>query len=325
MAPQTVSGPLSFKPFPRLPAELRLDIWDFVVNVPRVIKLQYHNSELVKVSLPYGFQLACRESYAVYKKHNHSLFVFYETCWEEEHLNGRVYAAQKKGKQHSFPVNFDTDFFLITGKPSTHIAPNQTIHHQHPKGLEVLYKQRQPFYKQVKKVILPEAKTPSKLILDLIDPSSKTALTNLEEVWLLVRGNGDGFCPEPAASFQDHCPLHHHTEFPSKYSRLGTGGLWDDKKKLCPACDWENSRWDNITQQALRPSITQRGNFRLTYDASLPKYPRLCDLWHSKIPVLRYIRRRREFKASTNLDHINEPGPSTITCLTSPVPITCCH
>ncbi|KAM7209587.1 hypothetical protein V8F06_014863 [Rhypophila decipiens] len=252
MAPQTVSGLISFKPFPHLPAELRLNIWEFVVNVPRVIKLQYHNSEVVKVSLPYGFQLAYRESYAVYKKHNHSLFVFYETCWEEEHLNGRPKRATR------------LDWKIQSSKWV--IVPLYDPH---------IYKQRQPFYKQVKKVILPEAKTPSKLILDPIDPSSKTALTNLEEVWLLVRGNGDGFCPEPAASFQDHCPLHHHTEFPSKYSRLEMGGSWDRGKELCPACDWEYGRWDNIPRQALSPSITQRGNFRLTYDASLPN-PSIC-------------------------------------------------
>ncbi|KAK4206645.1 hypothetical protein QBC37DRAFT_406936 [Rhypophila decipiens] len=119
----------------------------------------------------------------------------------------------------------------------------------------------------IKKVILPQAEEPS-LILGLIDPRHKTRLINLTEVWLLVRGNGDDFRPEPESSFQDHCPLHHHNEFPSKYSRLEMGGSWDRGKELCPACDWEYGRWDNIPRQALSPSITQRGGwprFRAVY------------------------------------------------------------
>ncbi|KAM7188701.1 hypothetical protein V8F33_010471 [Rhypophila sp. PSN 637] len=291
MAPQRAVGPVIFNLFPCFPAELRLYIWDFVfMSSTRVIRLQYHNGQLTKVSLPVQpIQLVCKESYKLYKTHNHHTFTFYEVIWKEQKFqDGNVYAVQRKGKQHSFPVNFDFDFFLISGKPSLDLIPNQTIHQQHPRGLEVIYRQPQPFYKHIKKVILPQAEEPSSLILGLIDPDHETKLTNLKEVWLLVRGNGDNFRPEPESTFQVHCPLHHHNEFPSKYSRIEMGGSWDKEKELCPACDWEYGRWDNIPQRALYPCITQRGNFRLTYDACLPKYVGLPALYKSNIPILRY-------------------------------------
>ncbi|KAM7183523.1 hypothetical protein V8F33_013537 [Rhypophila sp. PSN 637] len=97
------------------------------------LKSSYIFIKTTYVSLPVQpIQLVCKESYKLYKTHNHHTFTFYEVIWKEQKFqDGNVYAVQRKGKQHSFPVNFDFDFFLISGKPSLDLIP----------------KQPQPFYK----------------------------------------------------------------------------------------------------------------------------------------------------------------------------------
>ncbi|KAM7209918.1 hypothetical protein V8F06_014700 [Rhypophila decipiens] len=161
--PQVASELTSFRLFPRLPAELRLLIWESAVdNVPRVIRLQYRNGQLAKFSVPLeALQLACTESYKAYKNHQqlHDVFVFYEPAWryQVDNENGEMYAIQRKGREHKFPVNFDRDFFFITGTPSPDFVPSRgsQLELRDPRGFRISYQLAQPFAKQLKNVILP--------------------------------------------------------------------------------------------------------------------------------------------------------------------------
>ncbi|KAK3312153.1 hypothetical protein B0H66DRAFT_570137 [Apodospora peruviana] len=223
--PGAASEPTSFRLFPHLPVELRLLIWELAVgcnNIPRVIRLQYRDGRLTKVSLPLkALKIACKESYEVYKKHKHDVFVFHKRVWR-------------------YTDNGDGE----------------------------------PFARQPRNIILPAEL--SEHISDLFYSRGTSGLPNLQD--------GDGFRPEPESKFQQHCPLHHHSVLPSKYCRIDDGtAFWDRKMEICPACDWGTDNWDDIDGAAMR---LQHNDFRITYDASLPRYPQLREIFCARIPVI---------------------------------------
>ncbi|KAK3312597.1 hypothetical protein B0H66DRAFT_568468, partial [Apodospora peruviana] len=157
---------------------------------------------------------------------------------------------------------------------------------QHPQGLRTILRQAQPFARQLKNIILPAEL--SGHISDLFYSRSTSGLPNLQELWVLLRESGDGFRPEPESKFQQHCPLHHHSVLPSEYCRIDDGiAFWGHKMKICPACDWGTNNWGDIDGAAMR---LQHNDFRITYDASLPRYPRLREIFCAKIPVIRWNR-----------------------------------
>ncbi|KAM7211116.1 hypothetical protein V8F06_013512 [Rhypophila decipiens] len=210
MTPRVASELTSFRLSPRLPAELRLLIWELAVdNVPRAIKLQYRNGQLAKFSVPLEvLKLACMERYKAYKNHKqlHDVFVFYEPAWiyQIANENGEMYAIQGKGRKHKFPVNFDCDFFLITGTPSLDFVPSggSQLELRDPLGLRISYQPAQPFAKQLKNVLLPAKLSGN--ISDLLYSRRNPCLTNLQELWVLLWGSEDGFRPEPESKFQHH-------------------------------------------------------------------------------------------------------------------------
>ncbi|KAM7191189.1 hypothetical protein V8F33_009060 [Rhypophila sp. PSN 637] len=327
--PQVASELTSFRLFPRLPAELRLLIWESAVdNVPRVIRLQYRNGQLAKFSVPLeALQLACMESYKAYKNHKqlHDVFVFYEPAWryQVDSENGEIYAIQGKGRKHEFPVSFDRDFFLITGTSSPDFVPSggSQLDLRDPLGLRVLYQPAQPFAKQLKNVILPAKLSGN--ISDLLYSRGNFGLTNLQELWVLLSGSGAGFRPEPESKFQHHCPLHHHNVLPSKYCRIDNGpAFWDRGMEICPACDWETGNWGDVDGAAIR---LRHDNFRITYDATLHKYPRLQEIFRARIPVIRWVRNRKGSEASKDLYHTRGSDPTAIACLTSTGAMACSH
>ncbi|KAM7196592.1 hypothetical protein V8F33_006091 [Rhypophila sp. PSN 637] len=271
----------TFTLFPRLPAELCLLIWELALNpTPDVISLRYRDGQLVSISIPReSLVITCKESYNIYKKDKYDSLVFHEIVWKYlKTINDQALAIQKKGKEHTFPVNFGRDFFYISGVPPPDLVPNEKLF---SKTLQVVY--RQPFVSQLKKVILPTHL--SGCISDLFYSSRHS---ELQELWVLLRECGEGFRPEPGSEFQQHSPVHHHDKSPSKYCRIDDPLFWSGGKSICPACDWESSNWGDIDRAAIR---SQYHNFMITYDASLLLYPRLSDLSRAKIPVIRWVRK----------------------------------
>jgi len=300
-----------FTYFPHLPKELRISIWEFAVasdDVPRVITLHYRSGQLARVSIPTGnLEVTCRESYDVYKKFKHNIFVFHETVWKYVDVgNGEILAIQRRGKEHTFPVNFDRDFFLITGSTPPDLIPKpwyaqSTIFdtvdtNAFSQSPRVGYRRRQPFVRQLKRIIL--AKEQCRNLTDIFSDSSE--LVELQEVWVFLRGEETELYPNLALRFQHQCPVHHHDVFPSQFCHIEDWQSWTQGRQICPACAWENSNWDCIDGAAFK---SRYHNFRITYDASLPKYPRFRDIFRAQIPVIRWVKSKKGSEdVSGNLD-----------------------
>ncbi|KAK3317080.1 hypothetical protein B0H66DRAFT_562756, partial [Apodospora peruviana] len=166
-------------------------------------------------------------------------------------------------REHVFPFNFDRDIFLITGIPPPYLLHSRSSRfEQHPQGLRTILRQAQPFARQLKNIILP-AELLLGHISDLFNSRGTSRLPNLQGLWVLLRESGDRFRPEPECKFQQHCPLHYHT--------------------ICPACNWGTDNWGDIDGAAMR---LQHNDFRIIYDASLPRYPRLREIFCARIPVI---------------------------------------
>ncbi|KAM7209784.1 hypothetical protein V8F06_014832, partial [Rhypophila decipiens] len=111
----------------------------------------------------------------------------------------------------------------------------------------------------------------------------------------------DRFRPEPESKLQHHCPLHHHDVLPFKYCQIDDGTSFCDlKMEICPTCDWETDNWGDIDEAAIRH---QHNDFRITYEVSLPRYPRLLEIFRARILVVRLVRKEKALDASGNLDH----------------------
>lgn len=307
--------PAEFTYFPLLPAELRLSIWEWAAATrdrrdSKVIRLHYNNGRLAKVSVPLvPLQITCRDSHESYKKSEQDKLEFYETAWRRVNIgNGEAFALQTKRARHEFPVNFDHDFFFITGQPPPDVVPTHDYQLERematvniepfPEELPVLYRQIQPFIRKIKNLILP-AKL-SQNISDLFHDGKASQLVQLQELRVLLKETGERLWLEPGTKFQHHCPRHHHDVFPSTYFPLDLVGhdrIWDGKMPICPACDWECTNWGYIDRAAMR---CQYLNFRVTYDASLSPYPRLGGIFNAGIPIIRWVRKERDLEALDN-------------------------
>jgi len=332
---QVTSSGTTFEYFPRLPAELRLSVWEFAVasdDLPRVIRLHYRSGQLARVSIPTGnLEITCKESYNIYKKYKHDRFVFHETVWKHVDVgNGEILAIQRKGKEYTFPADFDRDFFFITGSTSPDLIPKPWYAmwgiddiadtNTFPQRLRVGYRRRQPFIRKLRKVIL--AKEQSQNLSDILFPRyGSSELVELEELWVILKGEA-GFYPNPAFKFQHHCPLHHHDVLPSHFCHIEDWRSLEQGRQICPACDWETGNWGCIDGAAFK---SRYHNFRITYDASLPKYPRLQDIFRAGVPVIRWVKKRKDFEeVSENLGmELGTLDSSAAACLSGAA--TCPH
>jgi len=140
----------------------------------------------------------------------------------------------------------------------------------------------------------------------------------------LLRGKGSGFYPDPALQFQNHCPIHHHDVFPSQFCHKDDWRSGNQGMKICPACDWETRNWVCIDRAAF---TSRYHDFRISYDASLPKYPILRDIFHTDNPVIRWIKSKKNLEDASRILEV-ELGPSDSTaaaCLSGAGAAICPH
>jgi hypothetical protein len=180
--------------------------------------------------------------------------VFHETVWYYHEINGKEYEYQKRGREHSLPINFDRDFVLLTGELDREAIRS--------------FKD-QAFAAQVKKVVVPARLLEH--VGELLEPEYLiTQLGQLQELRVLLQESGGQYSPEPAWKFRFECPLHQHVVFPSKYCGIKDGhGYSVEHKQICPACKWVTGNWGDLDPAVMR---CQYGKFRFSYDASLGTY-----------------------------------------------------
>ncbi|KAK3938265.1 hypothetical protein QBC46DRAFT_365606 [Diplogelasinospora grovesii] len=166
---------------------------------------------------------------------------------------------QVQNSEARLAVNFGRDFFAV--RSTTGDWPTRTFPSEHP-------------LRQLERVIVDLRTTCYMSFL-------VSKFSQIQELRVFLEDIPKQLHLTPASEFRHHCPLHRDDISPRDYYQQ-----CDRQSGVpCPTCLWAEGFWNFGF-----PYSPFWGDFRVTLDSSLPKFPTVEQILHTRNPLVRCVK-----------------------------------